>query len=556
MRKLFCLFAMASVLLSCGSRINGTKIAEGNNLVGVITDAETGKGIEGVAVTDGYTFTLTDKNGVYQMVADTSALSIYYTTPAEYEIFQNDSTGIPEFFSTTPLDLSKVNRNDFSLKKLPAVEENFTLLMIGDPQVKRESHVDRYAAETVKDIQATVNAGLAAGTMSNVYAITLGDIIFDSVDLWPLMKESMSNVELSNGGRLAFFNCIGNHDHSALYPTDVTATIPYVNTFGPVDYSFDRGNVHVVVMDNVICTKHKVEHESVPDDCQWAYYGGLTDRQIEWLRQDLANVKDKENKMVVFCAHIPFRGASDGVDNHDNLLALLTDFHEAHLMIGHTHYSQNYIHEGYVCKGGLPVYEHIHSGACGSWWASDSDVVGAPNGYNVYAVEGNHIAEWYNKGTGCDADFQLRVYDGNQSYTGSKGYKFSWHKGGVGGTKKIEGKGNPVFKNCFVAQVWDDDNTYWKVEMYQDGKKIGDFVRLENGPSMNAAYSAYAFNELGKNSKTWVLSGVKHLWYFKPASGKPAKEKNWEVRATRTYPGSDITKVYTCSTLTTDFTSF
>ena len=40
----------------CGEgRINGTKIQEGNNLVGLITDTETGKGIAGVAVSDGYT---------------------------------------------------------------------------------------------------------------------------------------------------------------------------------------------------------------------------------------------------------------------------------------------------------------------------------------------------------------------------------------------------------------------------------------------------------------------------------------------------------------------
>ena len=55
----------------CGEgRINGTKIQEGNNLVGLITDTETGKGIAGVAVSDGYTFTTTDKNGVYQFVGN------------------------------------------------------------------------------------------------------------------------------------------------------------------------------------------------------------------------------------------------------------------------------------------------------------------------------------------------------------------------------------------------------------------------------------------------------------------------------------------------------
>ena len=36
-----------------GSEINGTKLTTGIDLAGVITDAATGKGIPGVAVTDG-----------------------------------------------------------------------------------------------------------------------------------------------------------------------------------------------------------------------------------------------------------------------------------------------------------------------------------------------------------------------------------------------------------------------------------------------------------------------------------------------------------------------
>ena len=44
--------------------INGTKIASSNTLVGLISDSKTGKGIAGVPVTDGYTFTTTDENGI------------------------------------------------------------------------------------------------------------------------------------------------------------------------------------------------------------------------------------------------------------------------------------------------------------------------------------------------------------------------------------------------------------------------------------------------------------------------------------------------------------
>ncbi|MBR0291405.1 MAG: hypothetical protein IJQ79_04645, partial [Bacteroidales bacterium] len=40
------------------------------NGVGLVRDASTGKGIPGVPVSDGYKFTVTDENGVYQMQLD------------------------------------------------------------------------------------------------------------------------------------------------------------------------------------------------------------------------------------------------------------------------------------------------------------------------------------------------------------------------------------------------------------------------------------------------------------------------------------------------------
>ena len=48
-------------------RHNGTAINPDNNVAGLISDVDSGMGIVGIAVTDGYTFVVTDANGVYQM---------------------------------------------------------------------------------------------------------------------------------------------------------------------------------------------------------------------------------------------------------------------------------------------------------------------------------------------------------------------------------------------------------------------------------------------------------------------------------------------------------
>ena len=79
--------------------INGTKIAAEATLAGVVKDTKSGKGIAGVPVTDGYSYVLTDKNGVYQMQRNRGSRKAYYSLPAGYEVVLNEQSKTPEFFS-------------------------------------------------------------------------------------------------------------------------------------------------------------------------------------------------------------------------------------------------------------------------------------------------------------------------------------------------------------------------------------------------------------------------------------------------------------------------
>ena len=65
------------------SNIEGTAINPTNNAVGWVYDKDTNRGIPGVYVTDGYSFTTTDENGVYQFFANRYTRNIYLTVPAE-----------------------------------------------------------------------------------------------------------------------------------------------------------------------------------------------------------------------------------------------------------------------------------------------------------------------------------------------------------------------------------------------------------------------------------------------------------------------------------------
>lgn len=541
----------SSVIPPADTEINGTTILDGNTLVGLVSDANTGKGISGVAVSDGYTVVKTDENGVYQFAGSRYAQTVFISLPAKYQVPLD--AGKKPLFYKTGIVKNKVNRNDFTLTPLTQSEDNFTLVAIGDPQVKQASHVTRFKNETMNDIIVTLSNHQNEGSYKNAYAVTLGDIIHDTPDLWESVKMTMENVRLGDGTYLPVFQCIGNHDHNAKESTDMAATKNYVNHYGPTDYSFNRGKVHVVVMDNIICT--------TTSGSTWSYDAGFTKVQYSWLQQDLAAVENKEDKMLILCCHIPFRGgASSGGASmnkdkyYSETLALMREWNEAHIMIGHTHYPQNYRHTTYKTKNGLPVYEHVHGGACGGWWACNMNVDGAPNGYSIYEIEGNHMKNWIAKSTGFPEDFQMKVYNGNQTWTGTKKYVYNWYQNSNGGKNNIKYTGRNFLKGAFIVSLWNDDDANWKVEFTHEGKTTP-MTRVASNV-MDAAAVSYFFNECGKDSDSWTKA-LYHYWYVPSPDGlDPSDVTGWTITATQTIPGSGQKNVYTTGSLQTDYQGF
>lgn len=351
-----------------------------------------------------------------------------------------------------------------------------------------------------------------------VYGITLGDIVFDTPDLWSNMKESMANRNLP------VFQTIGNHDHLQTETSDDNAAANFETQFGPRNYSFNRGDVHIVSMDNVLYEGKK------------KYKGGITDRQLEWLRQDLSHV-DKD-KLVIFCAHIPFRGGTSVTDesheNYDGVLDLLAEFSEAHIMIGHTHYQQKYIHK----RNGKTILEHVHGAACGAWWTANLCADGTPNGYGVYEISGNTIANQYYKSTNKEADYQIRAYSATQVFGKSGSLTFGWAANA------------PAMNDakCIVANVWNSDASgNWKVSLWQNGTKVCDMTRVKTYD-----YWAYAYHVLyySKSVGTTWGKNLDHYYYGNLASGTPGAA-DFEIVAE-----DGMGNTYRTSKLQTDFTGF
>ena len=463
----------------------------GMDLYGFIGDSD-GTPIKNVVVSDGFACTATDAKGIYQMKRNANSKFVFYSTPSEYAVNTTGETAkMASFYAA--LSTTK-NRYDFSLKKLSAVEANFTLLCIGDPQVTSADEVNRFRTETMSDIKA-----LTESESTPCYGLAMGDMVGDKPAFFDQMKGLIGSANMT------VFTTIGNHDKVATSVVNQPRTTDdFSKAFGPVNYSFNRGEVHFACLDNVIFSNSS------------DYTGGFTSSQVDWLKQDLSYVP--KSKMIVLYYHIPLRGTSS-ISNRNLILSALDGYAEVHLMCGHTHYTENYSH-----TSPITAYEHVHAAACGSWWRSTLNGDGAPNGYAVYSVSGNTMKNWYYKPTKLSKDFQIRLHNGNVSYGGAYGY-YNFNQG----------------DNTVVANVWNSDSN-WKIEAYEDGIKVGNLTALST--SLKDAWTlGYHIGILNRNPDNYSPAS-KHLYLHKRVN----PSANLEIRAT-----DGFGNVYKQNQIITDF---
>ena len=506
--------------------LNGTIISDATTLYGIITDKQSGQAIENVVVSDGFSCVKSDKNGVYQIVRHDKSTMVYLSIPAEYEI-PVDAGNHPAFFKRFTLAKDERFRHDFQLELLPGGKQTqFTLLALADIQVHDSNDVDRFRDETIPDINNLVPY------LVNPYGITLGDVTNkNNSAMWTKVRQAMTNQKIT------FMQCMGNHDHlNELSPNDHSKTTSYWKSvenfqkyFGPQNYSFTRGDVHFVVLDNCL-------HGEKPDNAgaTHEYATGLYDWGYEWFLQDLSFIP--KSKAVVLCCHIPFRDG--GGDNHNNgryrkeILNKLSEYREAHILIGHTHHMYNWIHT----VNGKRIQEHINAAVCGHMWHGPIGRDGTPNGYGVYEFEGTTLKNYWFKGTGVDKDVQMRCYKGdeeiydprmNVNMTAKKNI-FPFYSWGL--------------KDHIVANIWNIELGEWEVTLWQNGQKVCEMTNFRDYDY----YALYWFCEIYGSSSTSYQHKSHHLYYGK------LKDPNapFEVRAV---DRRGVRGPYTCSEVTTNY---
>jgi hypothetical protein len=449
----------------------------GMDLYGAVTDTD-GNPVEGVVVSDGFACVATGADGVYQMKRNAAAETVFYSTPASCAVnTAGNSVAVAAFWSKLS---AATERYDFCLKRLPAPETDFNLICIGDPQVASTADVDRFKSETMNDLKAFV-----ATQTKPCYALVLGDITADRPELLPTIRTVMGSA------RMPCFVTIGNHDKTGGDESTPRHAQDFCAVFGPLNYSFNRGNLHIVCLDNIVYTNRS------------AYTAGFTDRQVEWLRQDLSYVS--KDKTIVLFYHIPLRNTASYA-NRTALLDELKPFADVHLMAGHTHYNEN-------CPVTTPIaaYEHIHGAACGAWWKSVVNSDGTPNGYAVYEVAGRSFTNWFYKSTNYPAAFQIRLHKGNAFFGGDYGY-YSYYQG-----------------VNIVANIWNADDD-WKIEAFEDGQSAGRLTKL---PTLIDAWAVgYHVGVLNRKPANYGATGSGNNKHAYLHTLKNPDARQIEIRAT------------------------
>ncbi len=433
-----------------------------------------GQGIAGIGVTDGMNITVTNKSGRYELLSNNSPEFVYISTPAGYTIPHDK--GIAKFY--VPINEKKGTfTTDFNLEKLEVDDSKHNFVVWADTQMVSESDAAELKATAAPDLKALVSS-YPKGSL--FHGIGCGDLVWDKFNLFKDYKEA---IEMTG---VPFYNVIGNHDMDIDSRTDDHSTKTFKQQFGPTYYSYNRGQVHYVVLDDVffIGTAKK-------------YIGYLTENQLQWLEQDLATIK--HGSTVVVSLHIPTNtGATrrnkteesigGTVSNRKQLYKLL-ELYKVHIMSGHTHFNEKW-EEG-------NIMEHNHGTVCGAWWTGPICGDGTPSGYGVYEVNGSDI-KWYYKSTGKPKDHQLRIY-----------------KKGAFATNAEE----------VMVNVWNWDSK-WKVEWMEDNAMKG---IMEQRVGLDPwAVELYAGPELPKKHRFVEPTMADHLFVAKPSPGA----KNITVKAT------------------------
>ncbi|QPH54150.1 calcineurin-like phosphoesterase C-terminal domain-containing protein [Pontivivens ytuae] len=379
------------------------------------------QGIAGVQVSNGREVVLSGDDGSYALPAYED-MNLFITKPADYAV-PVDEVMVPQFNYVHKIAGSPDLRYGgiAPTGPLPAevnfpliedeVGEAFSCLVFGDAQPYSNREIG-YVRDTAGRMLANRDND---GTECLIFE---GDVMGDDLSLYPRFKQIISVGETPQ------YFVAGNHDLDFDAEDDQHSFDTFRREWGPEYYSFDIGNVHFVVLDNVRYPCNGVDDHPFCDPAEDPDYNGVIhDRQLTWLENDLANVP--EDKLIVINTHIPLVTFTDNeaqkhqTDNLDELYAILGE-RPALGLSGHTHTTEQILiddhYEGWeenTGTGPAQFHQIVTGGLSGSWWIGDlnddgiphgTQRLGSPRGYYRIDFNGSDYTDTYLTFTGDESE--------------------------------------------------------------------------------------------------------------------------------------------------------
>lgn len=475
---------------------------EGYNIYGVITCDEVG--VPGVVVSDGIEVTVTDENGVYYLASGEYNRTVFMSVPSGYEA-QSDGV-FPVFHKSVDGNVSTVERADWTLNKVD--NEDHIMYLLGDMHLaNRTNDLNQFATFT-SDLKKQISANKA----KRQYALTLGDMTWDlywysnAYDLYTYV-ETM-NTSLSG---LQVFNTIGNHDHDMNSAGDFNTVTVFKKVVAPTYYSFNIGDVHYIVLDNILCTNNGSGDRS--------YNSSLTPEQLDWLRKDLSYVDKSKTLVITMHAQLYSEAGADSMSFTPDLEDIVSGY-TTHVMSAHTHVIWN--NDKTDSKG---IYHHNSGAICGTWWWTGYYTAGlglckdgSPSGYYVYTMDGNDV-KWRFKPTGKDFTYTFRTYDRNEIVMSAANFAPSADADKAAAFEKTASQWtDPDNSNYVYFNVFDYDPS-WTIEVTENGTPLTYEVVKVKDPLHLAAYEAKRYNANSNPTSSFKATTVSsHIFRVKASS--------------------------------------
>ncbi|MBP3551007.1 MAG: calcineurin-like phosphoesterase family protein [Alistipes sp.] len=467
----------------------------------------TGEPVVGAVVSDGEFSVQTNEEGYYEIKSNlASARFVTISTPSDYKFSFRKS--VPQNFLRVPRHAKAVEAN-FTLEKREKSTDKYTVVMIGDPQIKGYN-VDSAAYKLRNKIYPDIIAlqESKAEKEGEFFAINLGDLVFND------MAKLYDYVDVISDSNVPMFHAIGNHDHDqTTHQETKLGTMHFEEYLTPSYYSFNVGKIHYVIVNDISFSRKNYKQK---------YRLGLEYWHYKWLERDLQFVP--KDHTIVICGHAQlFRhfGNKDA-DSKKNLSyarysKLLSQYARVYSWSGHYHYNFGYDYANSTDEAHAPL-KNITSicvarATGGLHCNRDLYNDGTPNGYMVMEVDGENV-EWYYKSIGHDRDYQMHVYAPHRT-------------------------GGELVK----VNIWNWSKDYWSnPEWWENGVKVGDMThKFEKDIAFVEDHKAkgphmYSPKSKHDTAKPYNAHGMFHI---KPSEGV----RSGEVRVTDNFGKTYIQKV-------------